>query len=260
MGIVNTTPDSFSDGGRFLERQAAVDHALRLLDEGADVIDIGGESTRPGAPEVDARTERDRVVPVIREVKRLRPECRISVDTRKAAVAVAALEAGAAIVNDVSGLEDPDMAGVCAAANATVIVMHTRGTPLTMQLNTEWDDLVGEVEIWLTQRTHQALAAGVSRANVWIDPGLGFAKKTDANTQMIAAIPRLNRLGFPVVVGASRKRFIGELTGQKNAAERVFGSIGAALAAAANGAAWLRVHDVAATRDALAVFCAVSNV
>jgi dihydropteroate synthase len=256
MGIVNVTPDSFSDGGMFAGRSAAVEHALRLIEDGADWIDVGGESTRPGAAPVDVGAEIERTAGVVAGIVAAKPEAIVSIDTTKAAVAEAAIAAGARIVNDVSGLGDPRMAEVAAVSGSTLVLVHRRGTPETMQKDTRYDDLVAEVEGFLRDRAETALRAGVARANVVVDPGIGFGKAWDDNPKLVAAVPLLRRLGYRVLVGASRKAFIGRLTGVENARDRLFGSIGAALAAAAAGADVLRVHDVRATREALAVFVA----
>jgi dihydropteroate synthase len=258
MGIVNVTPDSFSDGGRHVGVDAAVEHGLRLLDEGADLLDVGGESTRPGATPVPAAEECERVLPVIEGLRRARPDATISIDTHKARVAAAALEAGATWVNDVTALGDPDMAAVCARAGCHLVLMHMRGTPRTMQADTAYGDLVGEVLEHLRGRLRGALDAGVSRERLLVDPGVGFGKAPGDNPRLLAAVPRFRELA-PVLVGASRKRFIGALTGVERAADRVHGSVGAALAAAARGADVLRVHDVAATVQALTVFHAVTR-
>lgn len=254
MGILNVTPDSFSDGGRWFEPAAAIARGLELLDQGADWLDIGGESTRPGADPVPAEVEIERVVPVVTELARLRPDALLSIDTVKPVVARAAVEAGARLVNDVSGLADPELLDVCAETGAGIALMHTRGTPRTMQQFTDYDDLVEEVARALDALAARARAAGVSPSRILIDPGLGFAKKPADNPRLIASIPRFSALGYPVLVGASRKRFIGELTGIADPTQRVFGSIGAALAAASAGASVLRVHDVAATRQALTLY------
>lgn len=256
MGILNVTPDSFSDGGLGFEPGAAIARGLALLEEGADWLDVGGESTRPGAAPVAASEEIRRVVPVIAELRRLRPDAILSIDTHKAIVAARALEAGANIVNDVTALEDPEMAAVIAQAGAGVVLMHMRGTPQTMDQHTHYDDLVGEVAAALAERAAFAVRSGIDPGRIWLDPGLGFAKRSLDNPKLIAAVPRFAALGYPVVVGASRKRFVGELSGVSQPAGRIFGSIGAALAAAEAGAAVLRIHDVAATRQALAVFSA----
>lgn len=252
LGIVNVTPDSFSDGGLYLATAAAVDHAERLLDEGADAVDIGGESTRPGAAEVTADAEVRRVVPVVEGLLARRPGAVISVDTRKADVARAAIRAGARWVNDVGGMRDPAMIAAVADGGAGAMVMHMRGSPATMQLDTRYGDLVAEVETFLADRAAQLVAAGVT--DIVVDPGLGFGKAPQDNPALIAAVPRLRALGYPVLIGASRKTFIGRITGIERPADRVYGSLGAALAAAEVGADWLRVHDVRATREALLVY------
>lgn len=257
MGILNTTPDSFSDGGRFVDVRAAVAHGLALLDDGADLLDIGGESTRPGAAAVPADVEVERVRPVIEGILEARPGTQISIDTSKPIVAAEALEAGATWVNDVTALEHPDMAPLCAEAGCTVVVMHMRGTPRTMQQQTEYDDLVAEVEAYLLERVRRAVDAGVEPGRVVLDPGLGFAKASADNPRLLASVPRLRSHGHRVLIGASRKRFIGDLTGVGPAPDRVHGSVGAALAAASLGANVLRVHDVAATAQALTVFQAI---
>ncbi len=258
-GIVNVTPDSFSDGGSFADSLAAADHALRLLDEGAEVVDVGGESTRPGAAPVAAADEIVRTAPVIAAIARRAPGARISIDTSKAEVARAALSAGATIVNDVTALQDPQMASACAAAGCFVALMHMRGNPRSMQLDTQYADLEGEVVAFLADRAQRAIAAGIRPERLLVDPGLGFGKTPEANFRLIRAIPKLAALGFPVLIGASRKSFVGKASGVEHAADRVYGSIGAALAATRHGASALRVHDVAATRQALDVFCAAER-
>lgn len=258
MGIVNVTPDSFSDGGRYSHAPAAIEHGLKLLHEGAGWLDVGGESTRPGAQPVSAQEEVARVVPVIEGILAARPDALVSVDTQKASVARAAIAAGARMVNDVSALEDPEMAAVCGDAGVDVVLMHKRGTPRTMQQNTAYTDLVAEIVEHLLERVARARAAGVAPERIWLDPGVGFGKASQDNPRLIAAVPELKALGYRVLIGASRKRFIGELTGVADASERVHGSVGAALAAAHLGADLLRVHDVAATYQALTVFEAVA--
>lgn len=254
MGIVNVTPDSFSDGGLAFGTEAAVASASRLLDEGADWVDVGGESTRPGATPVPVEVERERVIPVVEALRSRFPRAVVSVDTSKAAVANAALDVGADVINDVTALDDPAMASVVARHGAHVILMHMRGEPRSMMQHTAYTDLVGEVVAHLRARVARARAAGIAADRIWLDPGVGFAKAPADNPRLIANVPRIAALGYPVVVGASRKRFVGELSGVPEAAHRVFGSIGAALAAAEAGVAVLRVHDVAATRQALTVF------
>jgi dihydropteroate synthase len=247
MGVLNVTPDSFSDGGRWLDPEAAVAHGLALVAEGADVVDVGGESTRPGAAEVGLGEELRRVVPVVTE---LAPHVRVSVDTRKAEVAEAALAAGATIVNDVSA----SLHEVAAAHRAGWVAMHMRGTPATMQQDTGYDDVVAEVREFLVERADKAVAAGVPE--VWIDPGLGFAKTIEHNLSLLRRLPELVDTGFPVVVGASRKTFIGKLTGDAPVDDRLEGSLAVAVWAIDKGAAMVRVHDVRPTVQALKLVAA----
>jgi dihydropteroate synthase len=256
MGIVNVTPDSFSDGGRFLDPKAAVGHGLRLLEEGADIVDVGGESTRPGAAAVPAEVEAERVVPVIAALARRAPRALLSVDTAKPAVARAALEAGAVIVNDVSGAADPGMLPLVAAAGAAVVLMHRRGTPATMQLDTASDDVVADVRAYLEGRAAAARAAGVAGERILLDPGLGFGKDAAGNLRLLRALPALARLGHAVVVGASRKSFIGALSGAP-AGDRLAGSLAVLADAAALPRLVVRVHDVAATIEFLTLLAAV---
>jgi dihydropteroate synthase len=252
MGIVNVTPDSFSDGGQFLDKDHAVEHALVLAEQGADILDIGGESTRPGASPLSASDERARVEPVVRELSR-RVKLPLSIDTSKSEVAKAALDAGAEIVNDVSGFaRDPRMAD--AAKGAAVCLMHMRGTPAEMQSRAVYADLIGEVEKELTEALERA--SGIPEERIALDPGLGFAKTGEHNLLLMRRLRELTQLGRPLVVGASRKSFIGKTTG-KPPPERLFGSVAAAALAVSGGAAVVRVHDVAATREALAVADAV---
>jgi len=235
MGVLNVTPDSFSDGGRWLDAGAAVAHGLRMVDEGADVIDVGGESTRPGAEPVDAGEELRRVLPV---VEALAPHTRVSIDTRKADVAEAALAAGATLLNDVSAT----LAPVAKAAGAGWVAMHMRGEPRTMQEAPAYDDVVAEVRAFLVER---AAAAGVEE--VWIDPGIGFGKTMEHNLALLAHLEELVDTGYPVVVGTSRKAFLGRLTGGAPADDRVEASVATAAWALSRGASMVRVHDVAAT-------------
>lgn len=262
MGILNVTPDSFSDGGRFEGAEAAVEEGARLFDEGADVIDVGGESTRPGgAVAVSTEEELLRVIPVLTGLSHRRPDAVLSVDTVKSAVATAAIDAGAHIVNDVSGFRlDPRMGEICARARAGVVLMHSRGSVSEMgtyALAQYGDDDVGEVLQELEARVAAARAAGVADACIAVDPGIGFAKRSETSLRMLAALPRLATLGFPIVVGASRKRFIGEITGVTDPARRMHGTVGASVAALALGARIFRVHDVAAHRQALDVAWAI---
>ncbi len=257
VGIVNVTPDSFSDGGLANGVEAAVQHARTLWAAGACGLDLGGESTRPGSVAVPPAVELDRVVPAIAAVRAALPDAWISVDTRRATVAAAALSAGADAVNDVSMGSDPGMASVVAAAAVPWVLMHTRGTPDTMDGFARYESLVDEVVGELAGAVRAAVAAGVPRACLHVDVGLGFAKLGRQNTALVAAIPRVREaLGLPVWVGASRKRFIGALTGVSDPRERRDGSVGAALAAWSRGADVLRVHDVESTVRALRVYAA----
>ena len=259
MGIVNTTPDSFSDGGRLEDPGAAVAHALALVDQGAEILDIGGESTRPGAAPVPETEERERVIPVIAGLVARGCPVPISIDTRKAGVAAAALEAGAVIVNDVSALtHDPDMASVAAGAEG-VCLMHALGDPQTMQADPRYDDVVLDVCDFLEDRLAAAEAAGIDRARVLVDPGIGFGKTLAHNLALLRRLSLFHALGCAVLLGVSRKRFIGTLSGVERAADRVAGSVAAALAGLAHGAQMLRVHDVAATAEAVAVWRAIEG-
>jgi dihydropteroate synthase len=257
MGIVNVTPDSFSDGGRHLDAGAALAHARRLIAEGADILDIGAESTRPGAEPVGAAEEIGRVAPLIAAI-RAESAIPISVDTMKPAVARAAIEAGATIWNDVTALTfAPDSLACAAALGGEVVLMHMQGEPRTMQDDPRYDDVVAEVEAYLLSRAEAAMDAGVARERIVIDPGLGFGKTTAHNLALLHATPRLASHGFPVLVGASRKRFIAALDpAGKDPGARLGGSLAAALIAAQGGAAILRVHDVRETVQALAVWTA----
>jgi dihydropteroate synthase len=262
MGIVNVTPDSFSDGGQFYSEDDAVRHALTLVAEGADIIDVGGESTRPqGATPVTEEDEVRRVIPVIARLNADLPHGIISVDTVKSHVALAALDAGAHIVNDVSGFRlDPRMAEVCASSGAGVVLMHSRGNVSDMATYAHanyTNDAVDEVLDELRHQVDVAIGAGVARECIVVDPGIGFSKRGEQSLRMLGCLDRLVAWGFPVMVGASRKRFIGELTRRAAPRERVFGSVGAAVSAYERGARIFRVHDVAATREALDVAAAI---
>ena len=264
MGIVNVTPDSFSDGGRYLSPGAALAHAAKLIAEGADILDVGGESTRPqGAEPVAADEELRRVLPVIRTLAAERPELVISVDTVKASVAEAAIAAGAHIVNDVSGLGlDSEMAPLCAASAVGVVVMHSRGGVSDMATleHAAYDgDFLDVMLEELARRVRLVTQSGVSPDAIAVDPGIGFAKRAEHSLRVLACLERLAHWGHPVVVGVSRKRFIGQLTGEANPAHRLYGSVGAAVAAYERGAHVLRVHDVAATRHALDVAAAIRS-
>jgi len=259
MGIVNVTPDSFSDGGQWFDAGRAIAHGLELVAEGADILDIGGESTRPGAEAVEEDEESRRVVPVIRS---LVEQCGVpvSVDTRRPDVARAALDAGACIVNDIRPLNhDESMAAEVRETGAGVVVMHMRGTPQTMAQFTDYADVVSEVESELRRAVTFAEARGINCERVVIDPGIGFAKTTAQNVMLLAATARLSRIG-PLLVGVSRKRFIGELCGEPDVAGRIGGSVGAAVWCALHGASIVRAHDVKATRQALTVAREVDQV
>jgi len=257
MGILNVTPDSFSDGGSFLQPAAAVDHARRMADEGAGVIDVGGESTRPGSPPVDADEELRRIMPVITAIVR-EVRCPISVDTSKAAVARQALGAGAAIVNDVTALSgDPDMAGVVAESGCPVVLMHMKGTPLTMQKSPFYADLMGEITAFLRRAIDAAVSAGVDREQIIVDPGIGFGKTVNHNLRILLRLKELSSLGRPILVGPSRKSFVGRMLSLP-VGERIFGTAAAVAMAAASGAAMLRVHDVKEMRQVAAVAACIS--
>lgn len=258
MGIVNVTPDSFSDGGRFLARDAAIDHALSLAEQGAAVIDVGGESTRPGAEPVPLDEEIRRVIPVI---ERLAPRTTIpiSIDTTKAEVARQALAAGAEIVNDISGLTfDPAMIDVCRETGAGVICMHIQGTPQTMQLSPRYDDVVAEISAVFRERMAYLESRGIPRERVMLDPGVGFGKTAQHNLDILSHISAFHALGRPLLIGHSRKRFLKKLLGRE-VDERLAGGIGVSIALAAQGVEMLRVHDVAAHRDALVAWRVIRN-
>ena len=262
LGIVNVTPDSFSDGGRFFSGEAAVAHGIRLAEAGADMLDIGGESTRPqGAVPVDVAEELARVLPVVRGLRERLPAVPISVDTVKSAVAAAVLDEGVEAINDVSAFRlDPVGAEVCARAGAGVILMHSRGTVADMatyQHATYGRDVAAEVLSELQASARQTEAAGVAPGRIALDPGVGFSKRSEQSLAVLAALPRFAALGYPLVVGASRKRFIGELTGEPDPAHRVEGTIGANVMALALGARIFRVHDVRHARRALDVGWAI---
>lgn len=260
MGILNVTPDSFSDGGKFLAPEAALAQA-RAMAEAADVLDIGGESTRPGAAEVAVDAEVARTAPVIAALRQGGLGCPISIDTRKAAVARAALAAGAGIVNDVSAMGfDPGMASVVAGSGAPVILMHSVGTPATMQDDPRYEDVLLDVYDFLKARIAAAVAAGISRDRIMVDPGIGFGKTAAHNLLLVRRLSVFHDLGVPVLLGVSRKRFIGTIGRETVAERRVPGSLAVGLAGVAQGAQVLRVHDVAETRQALRLWQAVNGV
>lgn len=260
MGILNVTPDSFSDGGEFSGVEAAIARAKEMLDEGAGIIDIGGESTRPGSEPVPSEEEIERVVPVVRGILAERPGTTISVDTYHAATAEAALEAGARIINDVSALRaDERMVEVVARAGCPVVLMHMLGEPKTMQQEPRYDDVADEVRRFLSERAEAAVSAGVDPENVILDPGIGFGKTSDHNLALIESLDAVADLGYPLLFGASRKRFIGSISGIEDASERVFGTVATSVLAYERGASIFRVHDVRANREALEVAVAVSR-
>jgi dihydropteroate synthase len=256
MGIVNVTPDSFSDGGMFENAEAAVKHGLGLLEEGADILDVGGESTRPGSDLVGADEEAGRVLPVLEGLLRDAPEALLSVDTRKAAVAREALGAGADVVNDIGAGADPDMFGVVAAAGAGMVLMHMKGEPKTMQSDPRYDDVVAEVRSFLAERIEAAVAAGNGH-RLCIDPGIGFGKNLEHNLELLRSIGALREVGAPVLVGVSRKRFVGQLSGADDPIRRLEGSLAAAAWCASQGVEMVRVHDVGPTVRALRVVDAI---
>ncbi len=253
LGILNVTPDSFSDGGRFAEPESALRRAGELLDEGADGIDVGGESTRPGAEPVDPGEESRRVCSVIEGIRRRWPDARVSIDSRRAEVARRALDAGAGLVNDVSGLEDPGMAALVAEAACPVVIMHMRGTPRVMQDDTRYDDIVGEVLSALQQKLDSARAHGIAGDRIVVDPGFGFGKSASGNEEILRQLGSFRSLGQPILVGVSRKSFIGRRTGVERADRRRGGSVAAATAAVLAGASIVRAHDVEDTRQAIAI-------
>lgn len=259
MGIVNVTPDSFSDGGMFEDADAAVRHGLRLLEEGADLLDVGGESTRPGSEPVGSEEEASRVVPVLEGLRREAPEAFLSVDTRTPPVAEQGLAAGADVVNDIGAGTDPAMFAAVARSGAGMVLMHMRGGPKTMQADPRYDDVVAEVRAFLAERIEAAVATGIGRDRLCIDPGIGFGKNLEHNLALLRSIGSFRELGAAVLAGASRKRFIGELAGVADAADRRDGSLAAAVWCAAQGVDVVRVHDVAPTVQALRVADAIAR-
>src|SRR5919197_4532311 len=250
MGIANVTPDSFSDGGLYLDPERAIAHGRELAADGADLLDVGGESTRPGASPVGADEELRRVGPVVGALA-TSEGATVSIDTSKAAVAEAALAAGATVVNDVTALRgDPELAGVCAASGCEVVLMHMLGTPRTMQEDPRYDDVVAEVKSFLRARIEAAVDAGIAQERISIDPGIGFGKTLAHNLELLRRLRELRELGRPVVVGTSRKSFLGRLTGRE-VGDRLGGTIASSVLALANGADILRVHDVGAARGAV---------
>jgi len=255
MGVVNVTPDSFSDGGEFLDPEAAIAHGEVLVRDGADILDVGGESTRPGAVEVGADVERARIEPVVRALAAAGHT--VSIDTSKAAVAEAALDAGGSIVNDVTALRgDPEIASLCADRGAGLVLMHMQGDPRTMQVDPRYGDVVEDVKAFLAERVEVAVAAGVAEERIWVDPGIGFGKTLEHNLELLRRLGELCELGRPLVVGTSRKAFIGKIDGSP-VEQRLGGTIASSILAAAEGADVLRVHDVAEMAQAVKVASAI---
>lgn len=258
MGVVNVTPDSFSDGGHFFDKETAIEQGLRLFSEGAHVLDIGGESTRPGSEPITAEEELRRVLPVIKGIMAEAPRAVVSIDTYRARVAEEAIQAGAQIINDVTALRgDEGMAALAATSGAGLVLMHMQGQPKTMQLEPTYEDVVTEVGDFLLAQAQAAQAAGVERERIVIDPGIGFGKTIDHNLVLIRGLSRLRERGYPVLLGASRKAMLGTITGGKPVEERLWATIGAHVAGAMLGADMVRVHDVEPVRDAILVANAI---
>jgi len=255
MGVINVTPDSFSDGGRYVDSVAAVTHALRMIDEGAGLIDVGGESTRPGAQSVSVEAEIERVVPVI-EALAARTKIPISIDTSKPAVMTAAVRAGASMINDVRALREPGAMQAAARTEAAICLMHMQGEPRTMQADPRYSDVVAEVRDFLRERTEACLASGIAKNRLVVDPGIGFGKRLEHNLALLAGLPAVTALGWPVLIGVSRKSMLGTLLGRA-VDERVAGGVAMATAAVLAGASIVRTHDVAATVDAVKVAVAL---
>ena len=256
MGVVNVTPDSFSDGGRFFEASAAISHARRLVEEGADILDLGAESSRPGAQPVSAEEELRRLLPVLRELKGV--PVPISVDTTKPEVMRATIDAGAAMINDIGALRSPGALETVAASDAGVCLMHMQGEPRTMQYEPRYGDVVAEVAAFLAERVAAAESAGIARERIAVDPGFGFGKTVAHNFELLRHLDRFTALGVPVVAGWSHKSTLGAITG-RGAEDRLAASLAAALLAVERGARIVRVHDVAATRDVLHVLAALEG-
>jgi dihydropteroate synthase len=257
MGVLNVTPDSFSDGGQYLESGAAVAHGVELIEAGAAILDIGGESTRPGAEPVGAEEERRRVVPVISALAASGRDVALSIDTSKASVAAAALDAGATFVNDVTAFRaDPALAGLVADRGVDCCLMHMLGEPRTMQIDPRYDDVVGDVKAFLEERMSFAVGAGIAEGRILLDPGIGFGKTLEHNLELLRRLDELVALGRPVVIGTSRKSFLGTLTGREDPQARVPGTIATNVLAYERGARVFRVHDVAPVVDALRVTAA----
>ena len=257
MGVLNVTPDSFSDGGEFFASDRAVAHAASLLDEGARIVDVGGESTRPGSDPVIPQEELSRVMPVVQGILAARPEAVVSIDTYRASTAEAALDAGARIVNDVTALSDPKMAELVAERGSPVVLMHMRGEPKSMQQDPRYEDVVREVRDFLAHRAERAVRAGVDEESIVLDPGIGFGKTLEHNLALLNRLDALVELGFPVLVGASRKSFLGKIGGSSDPKDRLFGTVATNVLAYERGATLFRVHDVRANKEALTVAAAI---
>jgi dihydropteroate synthase len=257
MGVLNVTPDSFSDGGEFFASNRAVAHAASLLDEGARIVDVGGESTRPGSDPVIPQEELSRVMPVVQGILAARPEAVVSIDTYRASTAEAALDAGARIVNDVTALSDPKMAELVAERGSPVVLMHMRGEPKSMQQDPRYEDVVREVRDFLAHRAERAVRAGVDEESIVLDPGIGFGKTLEHNLALLNRLDALVELGFPVLVGASRKSFLGKIGGSSDPKDRLFGTVATNVLAYERGATLFRVHDVRANKEALTVAAAI---
>ena len=255
MGILNVTPDSFSDGGLFFDAGKAIAHGLEMVAQGADLVDVGGESTRPGAPEVSIDDELSRVLPVVSSL--VAQGVTVSIDTSKPEVAEAALGAGAAVVNDVTGLRDPDMIRICAESDCTVCIMHMLGTPRTMQQSPHYGDVCAEVLHYLLAAAEACAVNGIDQGRLWIDPGIGFGKTVHHNLQLLHGLEAFVETGLPVLIGVSRKSFLGHLTGGASADDRLEATLAAQVAAQTNGARIIRAHDVRAARRAIDVTAAI---
>ncbi len=258
MGAINVTPDSFSDGGFWFDTNIAVEHASKLIEQGAELIDIGGESTRPGAKPVSRDEELSRTIPIIEKIRKSNKDIIISIDTYKSIVARYAIQAGANWVNDISGgTFSEDMFELVAESNANVVISHIKGTPRDMQKNPHYEDVVSEIRSWLQKRSEKAIDAGISKDKIILDPGIGFGKRFIDNIHLIWGIIELNRIGFPVLIGTSRKSFIGYYTGEENASKRDPGSFATFILLASLGVDILRVHDVAGAKQAITMTIAL---
>ncbi|MDQ3911912.1 MAG: dihydropteroate synthase [Actinomycetota bacterium] len=257
MGILNVTPDSFSDGGEFLCTDRAVARAETLLEEGARIVDVGGESTRPGSEPVSSQDELRRVLPVVRGILEKHPEAVVSIDTYRASTAEAALGAGARLVNDVTALGDPRMAALLAERECPVVLMHMKGEPKGMQRNPHYEDVVREVQDFLTERVDRALRAGIAEDKIILDPGIGFGKALEHNLTLLNRLDVLVGLGFPLLVGASRKSFLGKIAGSGSPKDRLYATVATNVIAYERGVTFFRVHDVGANKEALMVAAAI---